>query len=46
MNQPKVLKSLPANYSGITIRSRLEARWAIFFDELDIDWVYEPKAVS
>lgn len=29
-------------YKSIRFRSRLEARWAIFFDELDIKWVYEP----
>lgn len=29
-------------YSGVTFRSRLEARWAIFFDLLDWDWDYEP----
>jgi hypothetical protein len=25
------------------MRSRLEARWAIFFDALNIKWVYEPE---
>lgn len=27
-------------YKGCKFRSRLEARWAIFFDELDLDWMY------
>ena len=25
-------------------RSRLEARWAVFFDALGIRWLYEPEA--
>jgi hypothetical protein len=29
-------------YRGATFRSRLEARWAAFFDLLGFDWVYEP----
>jgi hypothetical protein len=27
-------------YKGCKFRSRLEARWAIFFDEMNFDWVY------
>lgn len=30
-------------YAGCRFRSRLEARWAVFFDALDIDWQYEPQ---
>lgn len=30
------------NYSGVTMRSKLEARWAIIFDLLGINWDYEP----
>lgn len=30
------------HYSGLIFRSRLEARWAIFCDLLDIDYDYEP----
>lgn len=33
----------PTKYAGITFRSRLEARWALFFDALDIGWEYEPE---
>jgi hypothetical protein len=39
-------KSLPTYYKGITFRSRLEARWAIVFDELNIAWEYEPEPLS
>lgn len=30
-------------YKGIRFKSSLEARWAQRFDELNIEWVYEPK---
>ena len=31
-----------STYSSTTFRSQLEARWAIFFDCLGLDWDYEP----
>ena len=37
------LKPIETVYSGYRFRSRLEARWAVFFDELGIDYVYEPE---
>lgn len=33
----------PTKYAGILFRSRLEARWAVFFDALGIAWEYEPE---
>jgi hypothetical protein len=30
-------------YKGIRFRSRLEARWAVFFDVLGIKYLYEPE---
>lgn len=39
-------KVLPTEYSGVTFRSRLEARWAVFFDALGIKWEYEPEAFA
>ena len=30
-------------YGGMRFRSRLEARWAIFFDRMDIPFKYEPQ---
>lgn len=32
---------IQTRYAGCLFRSRLEARWAVFFDELDIPWRYE-----
>jgi len=33
------------DYKGYKFRSRLEARWAVFFDSLKIPYVYEPEGV-
>jgi len=33
---------IPTEYGGIRFRSRVEARWAAFFDRLDWPWQYEP----
>lgn len=35
------IKTIPTLYDGITFRSRLEARWAVFFNLLEIKWFYE-----
>lgn len=34
---------IPTDYAGCRFRSRLEARWAVFFDKLHIAWEYEPQ---
>jgi len=36
------MKGIPTLYNGIQFRSRLEAKWAAFFDLLAYDWEYEP----
>lgn len=36
------IKAIPTVYSGVTFRSRLEARWAAFFDLIGWKWEYEP----
>jgi hypothetical protein len=36
------IKAIPTLYKGIQFRSRLEARWAAFFDLLRWRWEYEP----
>lgn len=35
------MNAIPTTYAGVRFRSRLEARWAVFFDSLGIDWRYE-----
>jgi len=37
------IKAIPTVYKGISFRSRLEARWAMIFDKLGIDWHYETE---
>lgn len=37
------MKPIETMYAGCRFRSRLEARWAVFFDHLDIQWEYEPQ---
>lgn len=36
-----VIKAIETQYRGYNFRSRLEARWAVFFDALHIKWEYE-----
>ncbi len=38
-----MIKAIPTKYGGCHFRSRLEARWAVFFDRLDIAWEYEKE---
>lgn len=37
-----MISAIPTPYRGIMFRSRLEARWACFFDALHWPWHYEP----
>jgi hypothetical protein len=37
------VKAIETRYKGYRFRSRLEARWAVFLDELVVDWAYEPE---
>jgi len=37
------LKAIPTKYNGIKFRSRLEARWAIFMDNIGVKYEYEPE---
>lgn len=37
------IKAIETRYAGCHFRSRLEARWAVFFDCLGIAWEYEPQ---
>src|SRR5580700_1070020 len=36
-------KPIETRYQGYRFRSRLEARWAVFFTALEIPWRYEPE---
>jgi hypothetical protein len=37
------MKAIETEYKGYRFRSRLEARWAVFFDACSIQWEYEPE---
>lgn len=37
------IKAITTYYNGYKFRSRLEARWAVFFDEAKIRYEYEPE---
>lgn len=38
-----MLKAIETVHNGYRFRSRLEARWAVFFDTLGIEYQYEPE---
>lgn len=37
------IKPIETEYKGYLFRSRLEARWAVFFDACGVKWEYEPE---
>ena len=37
------IKPIETQYKGYLFRSRLEARWAVFFDACGVSWEYEPE---
>lgn len=40
------MKAIPTYYNGVSFRSRLEARWAAFFDLAGWRWKYEPNELD
>jgi len=43
MTERNSVRAITTRYKGYNFRSRLEARWAVFFDHLKIRWDYEPE---
>ena len=37
------MRAIETEYKGYRFRSRLEARWAVFFDACGVRWEYEPE---
>lgn len=37
------IEARQTRYNGVTFRSKLEAQWAVFWDELGVKWEYEPE---
>lgn len=40
------ISAIETHYKGYRFRSRLEARWAMFFDRVGVTWVHEPQPFS
>ncbi|SRR6266404_122877 len=40
------MKAIETKYKGHRFRSRLEARWAVFFDAMDFKMEYEPEGYT
>lgn len=43
MSEVRALSNIVTYYKDHKFRSRLEARWSVVFDSLDIEYVYEPQ---
>jgi hypothetical protein len=41
-----MIKAIETRYKGYRFRSRLEARWAVFFDHLGLRWQFEPEGFN
>lgn len=41
--ETNAIKPIQTYYKGYCFRSRLEARWAVFFDACGVKWEYEPE---
>lgn len=42
----ETIKAIETYYNGYRFRSRLEARWAVFFDTVGITYEYEPEGFN
>lgn len=38
-----MIKAIETKWRGYRFRSRLEARWAVFFERIGAEWTYEPQ---
>jgi hypothetical protein len=45
-NDDRGAHALKTEYRGVTYRSQTEARWAVFFDALGVQFSYEPETIS
>lgn len=43
LHQPTKIRAIETRYKGYRFRSRLEARYAVAFDDLGVKWEYEPE---
>jgi hypothetical protein len=40
------LRAIETKYQGVLFRSKLEAKWAVFFDALGLKWEHEPESYT
>ncbi len=40
------IRPIPTHYNGYHFRSRLEARWAVFLDQIGVRYSYEPQGYA
>lgn len=45
-NGMRTIVAIETTHAGVRFRSRLEARWAVFFDALGVKWLYEIEAYA
>lgn len=43
MSVARSIVALPTYYGGVKFKSALEARWAMYFDEINVAWRYEDE---
>lgn len=45
-HERNLMRPIETKYRGVTFKSRMEARWAVWFDEMEWTWIYESKTVE
>lgn len=46
MSGQRLIVPLPTYYGGVKFKSALEARWAMYFDEINVAWRYEDEGYA
>jgi len=46
INTERSIRAIETLYRGCRFRSRLEARWGVFFETLGVRWDYEPEGFA
>ena len=46
MSAERLIVALPTYYGGVKFKSALEARWAMYFDQINVEWRYEDEGYA
>jgi len=46
MSAERLIVALPTYYGGVKFKSALEARWAMYFDRINVAWRYEDEGYA